>query len=152
MTEKKPHLISYLSFKLGKEVFAVNVHSTIKILQYSSITNVPQSPPNMKGVINNHGSVLPVFDLSQTLGLKGQEINKNTCILILSIKGQSKMSNVGAIVDEVLSVEDIPETDIKPPPSTGNKNNLPHIKGVFSKNDDFVMILDVDSVFASIDL
>jgi len=152
MTEKKPNLISYLSFKLGKEVFAVNVQSTIKILQYSSITNVPQSPPNMKGVINNHGSVLPVFDLSQTLGLKEQQINKNTCILILSIKGQGQMSNVGAIVDEVLSVEDIPETDIKPPPSTGTKNNLTHINGVFNKNDNFVMILDVDSVFAGIDL
>jgi len=151
MTEKKPNLISYLSFKLGKETFAVNVQSTIKILQYTEITNVPQSPPNMKGVINNHGSVLPVFDLSETLGLKEQQINTNTCIIILSIKGKGRTSNVGAIVDEVLSVEDIPETDIKPPPTTGSKNNLTHISGVFNEKDNFVMILDVDSVFNGIE-
>jgi len=151
MTEKKTNLISYLSFTLGKEIFAVNVQSTIKILQYTKITNVPQSPPNMKGVINNHGSVLPIFDLSQTLGLQEQVINKNTCIIILSIRGKGRISNVGAIVDEVHSVEDISKTDIKPPPSTGSKNNLTHINGVFSKNSNFVMILDVDSVFAGID-
>ena len=72
---------SYLSFRLGKEVFAANVGSTLKILQLADITKVPNTPPNMKGVINHHGNVLPVVDLNQTLGLPETEYTKSTSLL-----------------------------------------------------------------------
>ena len=67
---------SYLSFRLGNEMYAAHVSNTLKILQLSEITKVPNAPSNMKGVINHHGNVLPVIDLNQTFGL--DETQKQT--------------------------------------------------------------------------
>jgi len=133
MSEKESTSNSYLSFKLGNEIFAANVGSTIKILQLSNITKVPNSPSNMKGVINHHGNVLPVVDLSQTLGLPETAYGKNTCIIILSVGSNSDQLVVGAIVDEVLNVETIKAEQISEPPSLGKKSTTNSISGVFKK-------------------
>jgi len=143
---------SYLSFKLGKEIFAANVGSTLKILQLSDITKVPSAPSNMKGVINHHGNVLPVVDLNQTLGLPKSEYTKSTCIIILSIGQDENAYQIGSIVDEVLSVESITDEQITDPPSLGSKNSLDHISGVYKKGNTFIMILNIDNIFAEINL
>lgn len=143
---------SYLSFRLGKEIFAAHVSKTIKILQLSDITKVPNAPSNMKGVINHHGNVLPVVDMNQTLGLPDTEYTKNTCIIILSVGNNDNEINVGAIVDEVLNVENINDDQISDPPSLGNKNSLDYISGVFKKDDSFIMILNINNIFKEINI
>ncbi len=143
---------SYLSFRLGKEIFAAHVSRTVKILQLSDITKVPNAPSNMKGVINHHGNVLPVVDMNQTLGLSETEYTKNTCIIILSVGQDDNELNVGAIVDEVLNVENINDDQISDPPSLGNKNSLDHISGVFKKDDSFIMILNINNIFKEINI
>lgn len=151
MSNKEDKINSYLSFRLGKEIYAANVSRTIKILQLSEITKVPNAPTNMIGVINHHGNVLPVIDLNQTFRLSETEKTKNTCIIILSIGQQDNdQINIGAIVDEVLNVDEISNDDISDPPSLGKANSLEHICGVFKKGDKFIMILDVDKIFRDI--
>lgn len=141
---------SYLSFRLGNENYAAHVSRTLKILQLSEITKVPNAPPNMKGVINHHGNVLPVVDLNQTFGLPETEKTKNTCIIILTVDKGNEQINIGAIVDEVLHVDEINADQISEPPSIGKANSLDHISGVFKKNDDFVMILNISKLFEDI--
>ncbi len=53
--EEETLLSSYLSFKLGDELFAANVSKVLNILELSKITKVPQAPEYMKGVINLRG-------------------------------------------------------------------------------------------------
>ena len=143
---------SYLSFRLGKEMFAAHVSKTLKILQLSEITKVPHAPPNMKGVINHHGNVLPVVDMNQTLALEETEYTNNTCIIILSVEINNNQINVGAIVDEVLNVENINDDQITDPPSMGSKHSLGYISGVFKKDDEFIMILNINNIFKEINL
>lgn len=141
---------SYLSFKLGKEIYAANVNKTLKILQLSDITKVPNAPKNMKGVINHHGNVLPVVDLNQTFNLPITSPTKNTCIIILSVIQADEVVNIGAIVDEVLNVDEISSNQISDPPTLGKENTLDHIYGVYKKEDEFIMILDIDNIFKDI--
>jgi len=150
MTNNENLSNSYLSFKLGNETYAAHVSRTLKILQLSEITNVPNAPKNMKGVINHHGNVLPVIDLNQTFGLEETNRTKNTCIIILTIDKDNEQINIGAIVDEVLHVDEINADQISEAPSLGKANSLDHISGVFKKNDEFIMILDVNRIFQDI--
>lgn len=152
MTNNNKISNSYLSFRLGKEIFAAHVSKTIKILQLSDITKVPNAPLNMKGVINHHGNVLPVIDMNQTLGLPNTVHTKNTCIIILSVGKDNNELNIGAIVDEVLNVENINDDQISDPPSLGNKNSLDHISGVFKKEESFIMILNINNIFKEINI
>ncbi len=147
MLKLEDKISSYLSFRLGNEVYAANVSKTIKILQLSEITRVPNAPPTMKGVINHHGNVLPVVDLNQTFNLPETDKTINTCIIILSVGEGEKQITIGAIVDEVLQVDEIKDNDISEPPSLGKVSDLDHISGVFKKEDNFIMILDIDKIF-----
>lgn len=151
MTNNNPDVNSYLSFRLGNEIYAANVSKTLKILQLSEITKVPNAPDNMKGVINHHGNVLPVIDLNQTFGLPETVKSNNTCIIILSVGDEKGQTNIGAIVDEVLNVEEINRDNISEAPSLGNIS-LDHINGVYKKDEDFIMLLDIDKIFENINI
>ena len=72
---------SYLSFKLGKEVFATNVNKVLNILEMINISEVPQSPNYMKGVINLRGTVLPVVDTRIKFGMTPTELQKILALL-----------------------------------------------------------------------
>lgn len=143
-------LNSYLSFKLGNDTYAANVLNTIKILQLTDITRVPNSPNQLVGVINHHGNVLPVIDLKQALNLPETEVSNNTCIIILALDEEEESNNIGAIVDEVLNVEEVAPQNISDAPSLGSSNTLEHIAGVFKKDEEFIMILNIERILSDV--
>lgn len=63
----------YLTFNLGEESFALDVANVREILEFTSVTKVPQTPEFMRGVINLRGSVVPVMDMRVKLNLNGRE-------------------------------------------------------------------------------
>jgi purine-binding chemotaxis protein CheW len=140
---------SYLSFKLDRETFGVNVNKVIEILEVPHITKIPKSPAFMRGVINLRGTVLPVVDARLKFGLKEVADSVNTCIIVFNIQIAKELVMVGALVDAVQEVFDMDEAQLMPPPSIGGKFRTDFIRGMARNEDDFVMMLDVDKIFAS---
>lgn len=140
---------SYLSFRLGHESFAVRVSKVIEILEVPHITKVPKSPPFMRGVINLRGTVLPVIDTRLKFSLEGIADTVNTCIIVFNINFNSEEMMVGALVDAVQEVFEMDEDTLMPPPSIGGKFKTEFIRGMAKKNDDFVMVLEVDKIFSN---
>lgn len=138
---------SYLTFKLGNETFATNVRKVSNILELVKITEVPDSPPYLKGVINLRGSVLPVIDTRIKLDLTPTEFTKNTCILVLNIKDKEENIPVGGLVDAVSEVVQVDDNQISSPPGIGDKYKSDYITNMIKINDNFVMLLDMDKVF-----
>lgn len=153
MKEELSSLSSYLSFKLGDEVFAANVSKVLNILEMTNITKVPKAPPYMKGVINLRGTVLPLIDTRIKFGLSPTEFTPNTCILVLDIKIENEGIQIGSLVDSVQEVMEIEPHQILPPPNIGSKFHSEFITGMYKvREDQFIMILDVDKVFSSDEL
>ncbi len=75
----------YLTFKLAHETFAVDVDRVREILDFISITKVPQTPDFMRGVINLRGSVVPVVDMKLKFGMEETEKTVDTCIIVLEV-------------------------------------------------------------------
>lgn len=137
-----------LSFILDHEVFATDVKNVLEILEVRPITRVPKSPDYIKGVINLRGSVLPVVDLRQIFGLAPVEIDEDTCIIVLNVEIDGENITLGALVDAVKEVLEIASDAIEPSPSIGNKYNAKFIHGMWKKGDDFIMLLNVNHIFA----
>ncbi len=153
MTNQTNHQISsYITFVLGEETFASHVNNVVKILEMQKITEVPKAPDFMKGVINLRGSVLPVMDARIKFGFKPQPYTDKTCILVLSILIQDESTEVGAIVDAVLDVLEYPAGEILPPPNLGSRYKADFVDGVLKLNDQFIMILNMNSVFSTDDI
>jgi len=144
--------LSYLTFKLGDELFAAHVSKVINILEMLRITEVPKAPAYMKGVINLRGSVLPVIDTRIKFGMSPTVYSVNTCIIVLSIEMEEDTVLAGGLVDSVQEVLEIEAENILPSPSIGNKYKTEFITGMVKYNDQFIMILDVDKVFSADDI
>lgn len=145
-------LDSYLSFKLGEEVFAANVSKVLNILEMTKITKVPKAPEYMKGVINLRGEVLPIVDTRIKFGLEETVFTPNTCILVLDINMNGDSVHVGALVDSVQEVIEIKDSQIQPPPSIGTKYKSEFMEGVARENEEFIMILNMDLIFSTDEL
>lgn len=150
--ENKYKFDSFLSFTLGDEYFAANVAKVLNILEMVKITKVPKSPDYMLGVINLRGSVLPLTDLRLKFGMKQAEYTSQTCIIVLDIDIDKESLQVGALVDSVQAVLEITPENIKPPPNIGSKYQSEFIYGMANPSDEFIMLLDMDKVFSTIEL
>jgi purine-binding chemotaxis protein CheW len=144
--------LQYLTFKLGEEVFALDVAKVREILEMTVITKVPQAPEYMRGVINLRGSVVPVIDMRLLFGLSRTEQTVNTCIIVVEVSLDGEIIVLGALADSVQEVVELEPDRIEPAPSIGTKLNTDFIRGMCEVDGHFVMILDVDTVFSSSDL
>lgn len=152
MKEATATIDSYLSFKLGDELFAINVVKALEILEIPRITRVPKAPEYMRGVINLRGNVLPVIDARTRFGLPKVEKSVDTCIIVMEIAINGESVRLGAIVDSVQEVVQIDETNIQPPPRIGNKYRTEFLTGMGKIDNQFVMILDIDALFSAEEL
>ncbi|MBN2612867.1 MAG: purine-binding chemotaxis protein CheW [Bacteroidales bacterium] len=143
---------SYLTFKLGDEVFAANVSKVLNILELTKITKVPKAPAYMKGVINLRGSVLPLIDTRIKFGMSETEFTNNTCILVLDIILSGESVRIGALVDAVHEVLEIDDSQILPPPSLGSKYKSEFIDGMVKLGEEFIMLLNVELIFSTDDI
>ena len=142
----------YLTFKLGDEIFALEVVKVREVLDFTSITKIPRTPEFMRGVINLRGSVVPVEDLRLGFGLTRTERTVNTCIVVVEVNLQGESLVVGALADSVEEVIDIEPDHIQPAPEIGTAVKTDFIKGMGQREAGFVMILDIDKVFSAGDL
>lgn len=143
---------SYLSFKIGNELFAVNVAKVIEILEWAQVTRVPQAPAFMRGVINLRGSVLPVIDTRLKFGFEVAPETVNTCIIVLEVEIENENVRLGAMADAVQEVLELGPQDIAQPPRIGSKYQVDYISGMVRAHEQFIMVLDVDKVFSSDEL
>jgi purine-binding chemotaxis protein CheW len=137
----------YLTFRLADETFAVNVAKVREILDFISITKVPQTPDFMRGVINLRGSVVPVVDMKLKFGMEETQKTVDTCIIVMEVTIERETTIVGALADSVEEVLELEPGQIEPPPRMGMKLNSDFISGMGKLGEEFVIILDTDRIF-----
>jgi len=137
----------YLTFRLGDELFGVDVNKAREVLDFSEVTHVPQMPDYMLGVINLRGSVVPVINLRRKFGMTDRAQTIDTCIIVIEVHIEGEILVIGTLADAVEEVLDLKESQIEPPPRLGTKLNTEFIKGMGNIDDQFLIILDIDRVF-----
>ncbi len=142
----------YLTYKLEDEIFAVDVAKVREILDFTPATKVPGTPEFMRGVINVRGNVVPVVDMRLKFGLTKTEKTVDTCIVVMEIVVDEDTTVLGALVDSVQEVFEIEASHIEPPPRMGTRWRTEFIKGIGKRNDELIIILDIDRVFSSSEL
>jgi purine-binding chemotaxis protein CheW len=138
----------YLTFKLGEEMFALDIAKVREVLDFTTVTRVPGTSDFMRGVINLRGSVVPVVDLRCKFNMAPSENTRNTCIIISEVTVDGDTTVLGALADSVQEVLDLEPGSIAPAPRIGTKLNTEFIRGMGKQNERFIIILDIDKVFS----
>ncbi len=141
-------ITQYLTFKLDDETFAVDISKVREVLDFTTITKVPQTPDFMRGVINLRGSVVPVVDMKLKFGMSKTDRTVNTCIIIVEVTLDGEAAILGALADSVQEVIELDPDNIEPAPRIGMRLRTDFIKGMGKRDGRFIMILDIDSIFS----
>jgi purine-binding chemotaxis protein CheW len=126
----------YLTFVISKEDYGIEIRYVTEIIGIQEITDVPDMPNYVKGVINLRGKVIPVMDVRLRFGVEERLYDDRTCIVVININEQP----VGLIVDRVLDVLDIQKSEIEPPPRMRKGMSNRFVQGM-GKSGDHVKIL-----------
>ncbi|HEU5080898.1 MAG TPA: chemotaxis protein CheW [Opitutaceae bacterium] len=142
----------FITFKLGDEVFAINVNQVREVLDLSLITKVPTAPDYMRGVVNVRGSAIPVVDLRMKFGLPKIDDTVNTRIVVMELELGGEKAVLGGIADSVHEVIELDQSQITPAPTIAMRWRSEFIQGMGHRNDQFIIILDIAAVFSSGDV
>lgn len=132
----------YLTFRLAREDYGIEIRHVIEIVGIQKITEVPDMPEFVKGVINLRGQVIPVMDVRGRFHMEARPYDDRTCVVVVKVMD----TNIGLIVDTVSEVRDIPETEIASPPRVGQGVHNRYILGLGKAGDEVKILLDVEKL------
>ncbi|WP_045217173.1 chemotaxis protein CheW [Desulfonatronovibrio magnus] len=129
----------YLTFCLGDEDYGIEICYVTEIVVVQKITEVPDMPEFVKGVINLRGQVIPVMDVRLRFNMPAREYDERTCVIVVDINS----SVVGLIVDTVQEVREILPENVSPPPLLSQSEKTRYILGMGKVGEDVNILLDV---------
>ena len=135
----------FIVFRLGREEYALEAQYVNEIVGMQHITIVPNVAHYIKGVINLRGKIIPVLDVRLRFALEEIIYNDRTCIIITQHETHGA---TGLIVDAVVEVVDIDDSNISEPPKTGKGNQSQFLQGMAKHGDIVRMIVNIGSILA----
>ena len=132
----------YLSFRIGAEQYGIEIRHVTEIVGIQKITEVPDMPEYVKGVINLRGNVIPVVDIRLRFHMKTIDYDDRTCVIVVSIDE----APIGLVVDAVQEVITIAADQISPPPTVARGEVSKYIKGMGRFENDVIILLAIDKL------
>ncbi len=140
----------YLTFRLGGEIFALDIERVREVLDPAPITRVPGGHPLMRGVFNLRGTVMPVAEIRPWLGLDAAG-DENGCFIIIDVAaGEDETATVGVIADQVIEVVGLVAEEIDQAPKVGARVRPELVHGIGKRHGHFFMILNIDALFKGV--
>ena len=137
--------IQLACFKVGDELYALDIMRIREIIRPQKLTVVPKAPRFIEGVINLRGAVIPVADLRKRFDQPCSPDARKHRIIICTVSGRI----VGLLVDEVLEVRRYGRQDVAPSPQFLKGPEAEFFLGVARRGEDLVMVLDLDRILSS---
>ena len=138
----------FLTFSMGNEMYGIEIRYVTEIIGIQTITEVPELPQYIRGIINLRGKIIPVMDVRLRFKKPFREYNDRTCVIVVDIKDAS----IGLIVDSVSEVLSISEGDIVPPPEVNKGLGNKYIKGIGKVGSDVKLLLDCEKLLTEDEL
>ncbi len=142
----------FLTFKVGSELYGIEVDNVREVIELSDITLVPRTPDYISGIINLRGEVVPIVNLPVLFYNQFSEVTKFTCIVILEVSDENEKYLMGILIDAVSAVVDLKDENIEETPDFGIKIRADYTSGVGKLGEKFIILLNIDSILDIDDL
>jgi len=131
-----------VTMKIDNQLFGVPILQVQDIVEPRLITPVPLAPSTIAGVMNLRGRIVTVINLRQCLGLPDKPEHDRWMGITVEYKGDLYT----LLVDEIGDVCDSRRKEFEAPPATLNENVRQLCTGIFRRQGDLLVVLDVDRV------
>ena len=143
-----------LTFFLAGEEYGVDILRVQEIKGWDSVTNIPNTPEYIRGVINIRGSIVPIIDMRLRFNLEKKEYDATTVVIVLNVKSSDGKTDrtMGVVVDAVSDVYNIPLEEVKPSPEFGSAVDTDFVTGLATIEEKMIIVLDIDQMLNAAEL
>jgi purine-binding chemotaxis protein CheW len=138
----------YLTFVLGNESYGIGIEYVTEIIGILPITEVPELPIFIRGIMNLRGRIIPVMDMRLRFKKEFVDYDERTCIIVVDILD----SSVGLIVDSVSEVTNIADNDIVDQPMLSSGVSNKYIKSIGKVGNEVKLLLDCEKLLTPSEL
>lgn len=134
--------IDVLSFAVHDKAYAVWLSDVVEVLRMVKWSPLPKAPPDIQGVVNCRGTMLPLLNPGRIVGTTPVPTSLGTSLIVVSASGQS----VALVVDHVLGVESYKSSELNVVSSAelAHRTFPPFVVGFIKKESDHVSVIDVN--------
>lgn len=143
--KEQRHEVQLACFKVGMELYALDIMKIKEIIRPQKLTAIPKAPSFIEGVINLRGAVIPVADMRKRFDQPISKENRKNRIVVCSLAGRI----IGLLVDEVTEVKRFSRQEIAPAPQFIKGPNADYFLGVARRDDDLIMLIDLEKVLST---
>ncbi len=136
--------IQLVTFRVGGQDFAFNIFQVERILRYESPSPLPKAPDFLEGVLQYHGTAIPLIDLRKRLGAPAA-LKDDTRTVILEWDG----AKIGTVVDTVTEVLQVAATEVTAPPGIVKGLAAEYITGLVVKDKRTIIVLNTNKLLGS---
>jgi two-component system chemotaxis sensor kinase CheA len=135
----------FITFKLAAGQYGLDIHKVKEIITIPLITKIVNAPSQLLGIMNLRGALMPVYDLRQCVHLPHEANTPKSRIIVIETEDR----DVGVVIDEVLEVLQVPDSAIEAAPASVTQMDGHYIRGIYQKENQFVVLLNIDRVLES---
>ncbi|SPF81941.1 chemotaxis protein CheW [Pseudoprimorskyibacter insulae] len=134
--------IEFVTFSAGNQIFCLEITQIREIRRWTPVTALPHTPPDILGVMNLRGAVIPIFDLSARFGLGATPSNERNVVIVAA----SASDTVGMLVESVSEILSIESDQIQETPDLKSDAARNYITGVIAHNETMIRVVDLGAV------
>ncbi len=136
-------MLEIIAFRLHDQEFCVKTTTIREIRGWAPSTPIPHSPPEIIGVMNLRGSVIPIIDLAYKLGMKSTVANERSAIVVAEVHTMV----IGMLVDRVSDILTIPSSQVQPVPEVTASFDKTFCEGIIANENGMICFLNLAKMF-----
>lgn len=130
----------YLTFCIDQQFYGLDILAVREIRAWTEVTNLPNTPDFVRGIINLRGTIVPIYDLRVRFGGgRTTPTRVHVVIVVEAVNG-----TFGLLVDSVSDILSIARRDLQPVPNTGMEADSQFLSALVAREERMVSILDLD--------
>lgn len=138
----------FLTFLLGNETYGIEIRYVTEIIGLQAVTEMPEMPEYVKGIINLRGKIIPIIDVRLRFKKQAKAYDDRTCIVVIDLNG----TPIGLIVDSVSEVLTIPVENIEELTEIHTTQGGKYITRIGKLDNSVILLLDSEKLITGDDL
>ncbi len=136
--------LDIIAFRLRDQEFCVKTTTIREIRGWAPSTPIPHAPPEVVGVMNLRGSIIPIIDLAYKLGMQSTAADQRSAIVVAEVHSMV----IGMLVDRVSDILTVSASQIKPIPEVASSGSNGFSEGLIATGDSMICFLNLSRMFA----
>ncbi len=147
MADENDNKLQLVTFQLGSESYGIDIMIVDGIVRVEETRSIPNAPNYVDGIFNLRGEIIPIINLHKRFQIRRAELSEEDMLLsgfiIIKIGGMK----LGVIIDKISRVISVDLDSMQLPPQMLSGIGAEYIQGVFTRDDGYLILLDIERLF-----